>query len=190
MHFDFTSFLKYIPDAPIDWQPPVGEGWRSIVHVILRDIDNELPAPLKASFVVTQIKEKFGSLRFSYRFGNDVSDELRERISEIVIPHLRRADTSCELCGATGRIGGYFSGYYQALCPFHALSRMKSDRSQPAPWKTWQARLRGGSLQIIGQGGGSLSTPDLDGLEQRLADDPTARTELFALRDARFVAGI
>ncbi len=190
MQFDFTSFLKYIPDAPIDWQPPVGEGWRSIVHVILGDIDNELPAPLKASFVVTQIKEKFGSLRFSYRFGDDVSDELRKRISEIVVLHLRHADTSCELCGSAGRIGGYFSGYYQALCPPHALSRMKGDTPPPVPWKTWQARLRGGSLHILGRDGVSLSTPDLDSLEQRLAEDPAARPELFALRDARFVAGI
>ncbi len=190
MKIDFRPFLKFIPDAPSDWLPPVGEGWHPIVHDILQAIDNELPAPLKASFVVAQIKEKFGSLRISYRFSEDVSDELRERISKIVVPHLRRADTSCELCGAAGRIGSYFSGYYQALCPPHALSRIKSDIRLPAPWKTWQARLRSGALHIVGREGVPLFGADLDALEQRLTDDPAARTELFALRDARYVAGI
>ncbi len=190
MSRDFVRFLKYIPGASSDWQPPVGEGWHPIVHDILQAIDKELPAALRASFVVMQVKEKFGSLRFSYRFVDDASDELRERISEIVNPLLRRADTSCELCGAAGRIGGYFSGYYQALCPSHALSRMKSDAPMPAPWKTWQARLRGGSLHILGQKGAPLFTSDLDALEQRLADDPAARAELSALRDARYVAGV
>ena len=71
--------------------------------------------------VVTQIKEKFGGLRFYYDGGDDTIDGL-VRMAE------SWADSTCEVCGAPGtRRGG---GWIKTLCDFHHEENVKAKQQR------------------------------------------------------------
>ena len=70
----------------------------------------EIPGPFP-QVVATQVKEKYGTLRFYYEGGDDYVDgvvALAEYIS----------GSTCETCGAPGKIRG--SGWVRTLCDRHA----------------------------------------------------------------------
>ena len=60
--------------------------------------------------VVEQVKEKFGTLRFYYRGGDDVVDGM-VRMAEAM------SAVTCEECGSPGSTGGY--GWISSLCTQH-----------------------------------------------------------------------
>lgn len=60
--------------------------------------------------VVEQVKEKFGTLRFYYRGGDDVVDGM-VRMAEAM------SAVTCEECGAPGKVGG--SRWISTLCDEH-----------------------------------------------------------------------
>ena len=70
---------------------PVGEGWRSLVEKLVNDI-----AKIDPKVEVTQVKEKFGTLRFYISGGNDEVDNLIEKAE-------RKSSTICEICGKKGK---------------------------------------------------------------------------------------
>jgi hypothetical protein len=74
--------------------------------------------------VAIQVKEKFGTLRFYYRGGDDVVSGI-ERMAESM------SAVTCETCGAPGvtRSGGWI----QTLCDTHAEEAGKPDIIE---WKT------------------------------------------------------
>ena len=70
---------------------PVGEGWRPLVEKLVCDI-----AAIDTEVTVSQVKEKFGGLRF-YIYGG--SDEVWKLIAEAEEASYR----ICEECGAKGK---------------------------------------------------------------------------------------
>ena len=190
MSKDFTSFLKYIPDASPGWLPPVGEGWHAIVYDLLSEIDKLVAEHIVLIFVVVQIKEKFGGLRIYYRVDPSLSDDVRQQISEIVNRHANRASSTCEICGAPGRIGSYFTGYYRALCRPHAITHLRSDTPKIPKGKRWNIQLSDSGWKIINSSGELLTHIDLEEIELSLTGVPEGNSELRSFRDARYLAGI
>ena len=93
----------------------VGEGWWPILQALCSNIQHYLnwknrESEVVPQVVVTQIKEKFGGLRFYYDGGDD-------RIQGMVSMAESWADKSCEECGAPGTSGG--KGWIKTLCPTH-----------------------------------------------------------------------
>jgi hypothetical protein len=93
----------------------VGEGWWPILQALCSNIQHYLnwknrESEIVPQVVVTQIKEKFGGLRFYYDGGDD-------RIQGMVSMAESWADKSCETCGAPGTSGG--KGWIKTLCPTH-----------------------------------------------------------------------
>lgn len=64
--------------------------------------------------VVEQVKEKFGTLRFYYRGGDNIVDGM-VRMAEAM------SAVTCEECGAPGEVGG--SGWISTLCAEHREKR-------------------------------------------------------------------
>jgi hypothetical protein len=105
----------------------VSEGWWNILDVLMSQIQHHIDwsvknhqwdlendkkdiRPVCPQVIVTQIKEKFGGLRFYYDGGD-------EYISGLVSMAETWAEHTCETCGNKGerRSGGWI----RTLCDFH-----------------------------------------------------------------------
>ena len=81
-----------------------GRGWSWIVTGLLQ-------AALDEGVIPTQVKEKFGGLRFYYYGGSEKFEKLVEFAEAL-------AEKTCEVCGEPGQM--MYDGYWQqTLCPEH-----------------------------------------------------------------------
>jgi len=97
----------------------VGPGWWSIIASLCANIQNYINWKNKESVVVpqvvvTQIKEKFGGLRFYYDGGDD-------RIQGMVSIAESWAEHTCEECGKPGKSRS--GGWIKTLCDEHEAER-------------------------------------------------------------------
>lgn len=109
------------PDNPADpLDPPVssafttwgfecGDGWYDLIDALCAALQNATSngAP---QVVATQVKEKFGALRF-YTTGHDATQEGMVELAEMVSARL------CEVCGNRGRI--VRAGWIRSRCAEH-----------------------------------------------------------------------
>jgi hypothetical protein len=112
------------------WGFEHGDGWYNIIKVLCANIQNhidwrneqrasllesnphDVPVPDEVHQVVaTQVKEKFGTLRFYYSGGDDYIDGMA-RMAESM------SAVTCEQCGASGRLRG--SCWFYTACDEHA----------------------------------------------------------------------
>ena len=101
-----------------------GKGWYNLLDVLCTKIEKELDKnkKLKKEFRVSQIKEKFGGLRFYIGCSTDVIDKLIDEAEE-------RSYTVCENCGesaVTLSIRGWISTLCKN-CSIAELQRWKKD---------------------------------------------------------------
>ncbi|MET4278542.1 MULTISPECIES: hypothetical protein [unclassified Bradyrhizobium] len=99
--------------------PAVDDGWRDLLERACARIRKAVRAD-GGSFRATQIKEKFGSLRFYYRI-RDLSPRAAARVQEAIDLAEARSATTCEVCGERGflRAGGWLA----TRCDAHAEGR-------------------------------------------------------------------
>lgn len=86
------------------------DGWFTLIDAVCELIQHDINAN-GTQFVASQIKEKFGGLRFYYRQGSGYSSaaiDLAEFLSQYI----------CEICGALGKPVSIF-GWMQTRCPAH-----------------------------------------------------------------------
>jgi len=96
------------PSATGDLYFGVGDGWAPL----LRDLLIALKAlDLPPNFKVTDIKEKYGGLRFYTNFSNDAVDDLIDQAES-------KSLDVCELCGEPGEVKakGYWLSTRCAKC--------------------------------------------------------------------------
>ena len=116
----------------------VPTGWYSVVDRLCVDLEEALRSEGRQLLEVRQIKEKFGTLRFHYRFPSDnedfqandeatgwvpvdaasPSDELRALLRALVDAASLASETICQQCGAAGTVRSV-EGYLSALCSKH-----------------------------------------------------------------------
>ena len=97
------------------WGFAHGEGWFNIIDQLCANIQSHIdwkekqghPVP---QVVAEQVKEKFGTLRFYYRGGDDY-------ISGLVSMAESMTGVTCEECGNPGTTGG--QGWITTLCETH-----------------------------------------------------------------------
>lgn len=104
------AFLKPTPitDGLMAFGFECGEGWLNILSELFKSIDKSLCKEERKIFKITQIKEKFGTLRVYYYGGND-------RIEELVEKAELQSSITCERCGAKGATQND-SGWISTLC--------------------------------------------------------------------------
>jgi hypothetical protein len=112
------------------WGFECGDGWYQILDSLCGQIQSHIdwqnenfakgyPQYKEVPQVVaTQVKEKFGGLRFYYNGGDDVIDGM-VRMAE------SWAAYTCEECGAPGQTRG--GGWIRTLCDDHDQKRKKTN---------------------------------------------------------------
>jgi hypothetical protein len=119
---DYDNFEKYIEERyPKMFTEGYGgmcidSGWYPIIDALCHQIQTHIDWKNRDSIVVvqvevSQIKEKFGGLRFYYDGGDDCIDGM-VRIAE------SWAEATCEYCGAPGKARS--GGWIKTLCDTHA----------------------------------------------------------------------
>ena len=92
----------------------VGNGWHDIIRdlsVKLEALILALPAATRSECCASQVKEKFGTLRFYMDGSTDEMDALIHAAESLSFK-------TCEECGAPGERRG--SGWIRTLCDEHA----------------------------------------------------------------------
>lgn len=85
-------------------------GWEELLWWGMSEIEDELAEQPDLPFTITDIKSKFGTLRFYFNGGND-------EIEAVVDTMEARSATTCEQCGGLGRLRG--KGWVYTACQSH-----------------------------------------------------------------------
>jgi len=101
------------------WGFEHGDGWYDIIDSLCANIQNHIDWQEKmgneiAQVVATQVKEKFGTLRFYYDGGDDYT-------SGLVSMAESWSAVACEECGAPGTQND--GGWIKTLCETHRRER-------------------------------------------------------------------
>jgi hypothetical protein len=106
----YDSFASLFPNS-LTYGIECEDGWFELIFNLCEQLKDE-------NIEVTQVKEKFGTLRFYYNFENDKIKDL-VRIAEI------KASVTCEFCGKAGQL--YSKGWCKTLCNEHANEFYKEE---------------------------------------------------------------
>jgi hypothetical protein len=116
-HFKFTRSINYIQQTnPYQYSFAVGDGWCKLIYELVHDIRiNDLK---KGDWVTkaTQVKEKFGGLRF---YVTGTSDKNWDLIREAE----KKSYGVCEVTGSEVEVGVWNGGWIQTLCRKEALRK-------------------------------------------------------------------
>ena len=98
------------------WGFECGDGWYNIIDAVCAMIQNhesgnKLNNVVMPPVVATQVKEKYGTLRFYYTGGDDYIDG-------IIAMAEYMSGVTCETCGVPGKLRD--DGWLRTLCDEHA----------------------------------------------------------------------
>ena len=105
-----VAIMMRIPDGWGRWIR-CDRGWDSIIV----DVDQKL-AELDPNYVVHQVKEKFGGLRYYFEPTANVDEETEKKMHEIVRKAEKLADKTCECCGSTEKVALRDNGWWKTMC--------------------------------------------------------------------------
>jgi len=114
-HFKFTRSINYIQQTnPYQYSFSVGDGWYKLIYELVHDIRiNDLK---KGDWITkaTQVKEKFGGLRF-YVTGTSDKNWALIRTAE------QKSYGICEETGSEVEVGTWTRDWTKTMCRQHAL---------------------------------------------------------------------
>jgi hypothetical protein len=101
------------------WGFDCGDGWFNIINQLCQNIQHHIDWKNKkeetvAQVVVSQVKEKYGTLRFYYSGGDDTIDGMVSMAESI-------SGVTCEQCGNPGTQNE--GGWITTLCETHREER-------------------------------------------------------------------
>ena len=101
------------------WGLECGDGWFNIINQLCQNIQHHIDWKNKekevvAQVVVSQLKEKYGTLRFYYSGGDDTIDGMVSMAESM-------SGVTCEECGNIGESNN--GGWIKVLCEPHREER-------------------------------------------------------------------
>ncbi len=87
----------------------IGEGWFDIVRVLDASITKLYP-----DYVVDQVKEKFGGLRY---YIGSVPKEHFDEVYKLIHAAEAKSEKTCDVCGETGELSN--NGWFVTRCEKH-----------------------------------------------------------------------
>ncbi|MEI9923449.1 MAG: hypothetical protein WDN50_07915 [Bradyrhizobium sp.] len=106
--------------------PTTGDGWQDLVRRAVERIAaavSEAPGSLR----ITQIKEKFGTLRLYTWAGTGFTDVMDVAVNEAIELAEARSACTCEKCGSPGRLFKS-GGWYLTACDEHGKGEPVRER--------------------------------------------------------------
>lgn len=88
----FRDRHRSMYETAMCWGFCCGDGWFNLINDLCSQITAQVDAGKMPPVIVTEVKEKFGSLRFRIRGGNTETYRLIEQAS-------RLSEETCEVCG-------------------------------------------------------------------------------------------
>jgi hypothetical protein len=91
-----------------------GDGWYPLILALVKDLEiliNKEPQHERERYVVVQIKEKFGTLRF-------YTEEATEEMEQLITRAEHASALICEECGNKGTIS-YVNNWLKTRCASH-----------------------------------------------------------------------
>jgi len=113
--------------SPMHWGFECGDGWFSLIDHLCGCIQSYIDLNEKEQVIVSQVKEKFGTLRFYYDYGDDY-------IAGMVRFAEYQSGSICEECGEPGTLD--HSGWITCRCEKHRRKfnmALSNNSSSPAP---------------------------------------------------------
>lgn len=111
---DFPEQIQKRIDAGMKCGSSVGRGWLSI----LTELDLHL-ANIDPDYVIDQVKEKFGGLRYYISWSKEIDDENMKKYEQVMELAEQLAAHTCEVCGQEGKIQPGRTGWYACRCEEH-----------------------------------------------------------------------
>jgi hypothetical protein len=93
------------------WVDSVGPGWRPLLERYARNIDYQVSKGDMPPVSISQVKEKFGTLRIYTQGGNELSSILEAFIEDL-------SGYYCEDCGKLASMGNK-QGWFRTTCEDH-----------------------------------------------------------------------
>lgn len=84
-------------ESAMCWGLQVGDGWYSLIDALCTQLQRLTDQDGAPQIVATQVKEKFGSLRFHTRESDERQKAMIELAREISV-------RTCDVCGAPGQV--------------------------------------------------------------------------------------
>lgn len=106
--------------------PTCGDGWSDILTRMCVRIAAATNGCRPDALRIVEIKQKTGGLRVQCE-ANGVPDDVMDRVGDAVELAEARASSTCEKCGAEGRIHDD-RGFLQTLCGDHAAGDLVEER--------------------------------------------------------------
>lgn len=111
----FADRYKPMTETAMCWGIECGDGWYNIIDQLCANIQSHIDWEESRGIaipqvVAEQVKEKFGTLRFYVRGGDEYIDALIAMAESM-------SGVTCEACGKPGTTGG--SGWISTMCEDH-----------------------------------------------------------------------
>lgn len=111
----FADRYKPMTETAMCWGFECGDGWYNIINQLCQQIQRHLDwvnrkEEVVPQVVASQVKEKFGTLRFYYKGGDDYIMGLTSMAEAM-------SAVTCETCGKPGSFRG--KGWYYTACDEH-----------------------------------------------------------------------
>jgi RNA polymerase-binding transcription factor DksA len=107
------------------WGIDTGDGWYDLIENLCKNIEEIKEEFPNIDIIATQVKEKFGGLRFYYRTEiknnidrdnlNDEYKEMEDKLDKAVEKAEQKSYKTCEVCGSTKNVS-QTKGWISTLC--------------------------------------------------------------------------
>ena len=113
----FPEQIQKRVDAGMGCGSGIGEGWMELVV----QLDQQV-AQLDPDYVIDQVKEKFGGLRYYVTLSEGLDKDIRESIYDIIHEAESKSYTICEVCGQPGTESAA-TGWIATRCEQHKTTK-------------------------------------------------------------------
>ncbi len=121
----FDRFSFFHPELPMTenlmcFGFECGDGWFDLIWQLCLDIEKAKPTD---DFIVVQVKEKFGGLRFYV-------DSATDEVFNIINKAEEQSYKVCEFCGTKEDVKIIKGGWLKSLCPTCEAKRISDQRER------------------------------------------------------------